>query len=157
MEDQAVAFPSTSKLKLLDNKHKQQKKLDTEFLNFDRVAMPAAVSTTEDDIDYTDIEEKCVYFIFYKQSGPTQPHRYQVQYEESFDNTIVVDGIPVIDKSKLDKLLAKIAKEFSRQGAPIKPGDIFVPWDDSTGKSKGYSYFLSCFPQSQTSFQVHFR
>jgi translation initiation factor 3 subunit B len=65
-------------------------------------------------------------------------YRYQVQYEENLDNTIVVDGVPIIDKSKLEKLLTKIAKEFSRKGAPIKPGDIFIPWDDSTGKSKGY-------------------
>lgn len=50
----------------------------------------------------------------------------------------MVDGIPVIDKSKLEKLLAKVAKEFSRKGAPIKPDDIFVPWDESKDKSKGY-------------------
>lgn len=63
--------------------------------------------------------------------------RYQVQLDEGFDNTLVVDGVPVIDQSKLEKLLAKIAKEFSRKGAPIKPDDIFVPWDDSKDKSKG--------------------
>ena len=66
--------------------------------------------------------------------------RYQVQQEIGFDNIIVVDGIPIIDKSKLEKLLAKIGKEFSRKGAPIKVDDIFVPWDDSTGKSKGYAF-----------------
>lgn len=64
--------------------------------------------------------------------------RYQVQFDEGFDNTLVVDGVPVIDKSKLEKLLAKIAREFSRKGAPIKTEDIFVPWDDVTDKSKGY-------------------
>jgi translation initiation factor 3 subunit B len=53
------------------------------------------------------------------------------------DNIIVVDGVPVIDKSKLDKLLVKIAKEFSRKGISVKADDIFVPWDDTTGKSKG--------------------
>lgn len=52
------------------------------------------------------------------------------------DNTVVVDGVPIIDRSKLEKLLTKIAKEFSRKGAPIKVNDIFMPWDD-TGKSKG--------------------
>ena len=45
--------------------------------------------------------------------------------------------MPVIDKSKLDKLLAKISKDFSKKGAPIKVDDMYLPWDDSTGKSKG--------------------
>jgi translation initiation factor 3 subunit B len=48
-----------------------------------------------------------------------------------------VDGVPVIDNSKVDRLLAKIAKDFSKKGASIKPENIFVPWDDQTGKSKG--------------------
>jgi translation initiation factor 3 subunit B len=99
--------------------------------------MPTAVSTIDDDIDYTDIEEKYVCPCLRKTISINW-HRYQVHYEENFDNTLVVDGIPIIDKSKLEKLLTKIAKEFSRKGAPIKPADIFTPWDDSTGKSKGH-------------------
>ncbi|PCH40766.1 translation initiation factor eIF-3b [Wolfiporia cocos MD-104 SS10] len=74
----------------------------------------------DEGIDYSDIEAK-----------------YQVQYEEGFDNILLVDGIPVVDKSKLEKLLAKIAKEFTRKGAPIKPENITVPWDEAKGKSKG--------------------
>ncbi|KAJ6519931.1 hypothetical protein C8R45DRAFT_953296 [Mycena sanguinolenta] len=81
------------------------------------------MATTVDDIDYSDIEAK-----------------YQVQYDDSFDNMLVVDGIPVIDKSKLEKLLAKICKEFSRKGVPIKPEDVFMPWDDTTGKSQGFMF-----------------
>jgi translation initiation factor 3 subunit B len=57
--------------------------------------------------------------------------------DESFDNVIVVDGIPIIDKSKLEKLLAKIGKKFSRKEAPISVDDIFVPWNDQTKKSQG--------------------
>lgn len=53
------------------------------------------------------------------------------------DNVIVVDGVPVIDKSKLDRLLAKISKEFTKKGAALKPESIFVPWDGASGKSKG--------------------
>jgi translation initiation factor 3 subunit B len=64
--------------------------------------------------------------------------RYQVQYDDGFDNMLVVDGIPVIDKSKLEKLFARICKEFSRKGVPIKPDDIFMPWNDA-GKSQGYT------------------
>ncbi|KAJ7487710.1 eukaryotic translation initiation factor eIF2A-domain-containing protein [Mycena galericulata] len=78
---------------------------------------------TTDDIDYSDIEAK-----------------YQVQYDDGFDNMLVVDGVPVIDKSKLEKLLARICKEFSRKGVSIKPDDIFMPWNDSTGKSQGFIF-----------------
>lgn len=61
-----------------------------------------------------------------------------MQYDDGFDNVVVVDGVPVIDRSKLERLLAKVTKEFSRQGVSIKHEDIFMPWDDATGKSKGY-------------------
>ena len=63
--------------------------------------------------------------------------RYQVQYDDSFDKTLVIDGVPIIDKSKLERLLTKVAKEFSRKGVSIKPDDIYMPWDDASGKSKG--------------------
>ena len=49
----------------------------------------------------------------------------------------MVDGVPLIDKSKLDRLLTKIAKEFSRKGISVKVEDVFIPWDEKTGKSKG--------------------
>ncbi|KAF8591896.1 translation initiation factor eIF-3b [Ramaria rubella] len=76
----------------------------------------------DEDIDYTDIEE-----------------RYQVEPTEGLDNVLVVDGVPIIDKSKLDKLLSKISKDFGRKGAPIKPDAMSMPWDAS-GKSKGYLF-----------------
>ena len=65
------------------------------------------------------------------------PSRYKVRLEESFDHILVVDGVPSIDKSKLEKLLSKITKEFTRKGAAIKPDDISMPWNDKTGKSQG--------------------
>lgn len=60
-----------------------------------------------------------------------------MQLDDGFDNIVVVDGIPVIDKSKQEKLLARVGKEFSRKGAPISIDNIFVPWDDQINKSKG--------------------
>lgn len=63
--------------------------------------------------------------------------RYQVHYDESFDKTLVVDGVPVIDRSRLERLLTKLTKEFSRKGVSIKQDDIFMPWDNASGKSKG--------------------
>lgn len=63
--------------------------------------------------------------------------RYHVALDDGLDNVIVVDGVPVIDKSKLEKLLAKISKEFTKKGAALKPENTFVPWDNASGKSKG--------------------
>ena len=68
--------------------------------------------------------------------GLTRIHdRYKACLEEGFHHILIVDGVPVIDKSKLEKLLAKIAQEFTRKGAAIKPGDISVPWSEKMGKS----------------------
>jgi hypothetical protein len=60
-----------------------------------------------------------------------------VKSEDGFDNILVVDGVPVVDRSKLDRLLAKMSKEFGRRGAPVEVKDFFVPWDDAADKSKG--------------------
>ena len=65
------------------------------------------------------------------------PLRYAVNFDDDLTNVVIVDGVPVIDKSKLDKLLAKIAKDFKRKGVQVKVDEIFVPWNDATGKSKG--------------------
>ena len=99
----------------------------------------------EDEIDYSDIEAKCVQMTIQFLLSPTHLScaryltntRYQVQYDDGLDNVVVVDGVPVIDKSKVDKLLARIAKEFSKKGSPVKVDDMFIPWDEKTGKSKG--------------------
>lgn len=77
----------------------------------------------DDELDFSDIEAK-----------------YRVDFDDGFDNVIAVDGVPIIDRSKLDKLLAKISKEFSRRGAVIKPDDIYVPWDDNAAKTKGFIF-----------------
>ncbi|KAF9056272.1 translation initiation factor eIF-3b [Panaeolus papilionaceus] len=85
--------------------------------------MPEPTDLNDEGIDYSDIEAK-----------------YQVQYDEGFDNILVVDGVPLIDKSKLEKLLAKVCKEFGKKGVSIKPDDIYMPWDNATGKSKGFMF-----------------
>lgn len=86
--------------------------------------MPAVITNSvpnDEGIDYSDIEAK-----------------YQVCVNEGFDNVLFVDGAPIVDDSKLERLLAKMAKEFVRKGAPVRPDDFFVPWDNKTNKSKGY-------------------
>ncbi|KZT41396.1 translation initiation factor eIF-3b [Sistotremastrum suecicum HHB10207 ss-3] len=87
----------------------------------------------DEEIDFTDIEEK-----------------YHVDYDESFENVIVVDGVPIIDKTKLERLLTKIAKEFSKKGVSITPGNISMPWNDATGKSKGYLFVELNTPEDAT-------
>lgn len=63
--------------------------------------------------------------------------RYKVVADESFDNVVILDGVPIIDNSRLEKLLTKISKEFTKRGSTISSNDITVPWDDAAGKSKG--------------------
>lgn len=63
--------------------------------------------------------------------------RYQVKVKEGFDNCIVVDGVPEIDESRRDRLLTKLGKEFAKRGCPYPAQNVFLPWDDSTKKSKG--------------------
>lgn len=64
--------------------------------------------------------------------------RYKIVAEESFDNIVILDGVPIIDNSRRDRLLTRISKEFAKRDSTISPDDMIVPWDDSAGKSKGY-------------------
>ncbi|KAI0291251.1 translation initiation factor eIF-3b [Russula brevipes] len=77
----------------------------------------------DEAIDISDIEEK-----------------YKVGLEEGFDHILVVNGVPIVDRSKLEKLLEKVAKAFTRKGAAIKPDDISMPWNDRAGQSQGYAF-----------------
>jgi translation initiation factor 3 subunit B len=63
--------------------------------------------------------------------------RYHVEAREGIDNCIVVDNVPIIDESREDRLLSKIAKEFTKRGCPYPTHNIVMPWDSATGKSKG--------------------
>lgn len=83
--------------------------------------------------------------------------RYKVTYDDSFDKTLVLDGIPQIDKSKVERLLTKVCKEFSRKGVSLKAEDIFMPWDDAKGKSKGCVLeSVTCYTMF-TDFQIRVR
>ncbi|CAG8605975.1 5784_t:CDS:2 [Acaulospora morrowiae] len=81
---------------------------------------------TEDEIDFTDIEEK-----------------YQVPIEEGFDTIIVVDNVPIVDDSKKEKLL-KLIRRIFRNAGEIKEGGIDMPMEvnPETGvlTSKGYIF-----------------
>ncbi|CAE6431382.1 unnamed protein product [Rhizoctonia solani] len=92
--------------------------------------VPDPVPTDDLGIDYSDIEAK-----------------YAISYEEGFDNVLVVDGVPAIDESREGRLFAKISKEFARKGVPIKEGGMHMPYDESSGKSKGYIFVEFASPE----------
>ena len=114
--------------------------------------MPEPVPDLE-GVDYHDIEEKYVFrklnYIY------LQICRYKFEYDEGFDNIVVVDGVPVIDRSKLEKLLVKVTKEFNKKGVSVKVDDIFMPWDDKTGKSKGCASSARPVALANLDLQIH--
>ena len=75
--------------------------------------------------------------------GENFSNRYKVVEDESFDNIVILDGVPIIDNSRREKLLTKISKEFAKRGSTISPNELTVPWDDTAGKSKGYVHIPS--------------
>ena len=77
------------------------------MIGFDISRLPQ----TEEDIDFSDIEAK-----------------YQVPFEEGFDTIIVVDNVPTVDESKVDKLLKFINKIFKNAG-DIKENGVYMPMD----------------------------
>ncbi|KAJ7703828.1 translation initiation factor eIF-3b [Mycena metata] len=76
-----------------------------------------------EDIDYSDIIAK-----------------YDIELDWSTDNVIVVDGVPIIDKAKEEKLVARLVKIFARRGVKTAARDVSVIWDETTGKSKGFAF-----------------
>ncbi|KAF8756172.1 Eukaryotic translation initiation factor 3 subunit B [Rhizoctonia solani] len=92
--------------------------------------VPDPVPAEDLGIDYSDIEAK-----------------YSISYEEGFDNVLVVDGVPIIDRSRESRLFAKISKEFGRKGVPIKEGGIHMPYEEGSGKSKGYIFVEFASPE----------
>lgn len=79
-------------------------------------------------------------FICLTQQTKLQIQRYRVDRPEGYDHLLVVDGVPVIDQSKSEKLISKISKDFGRKGVQIKPDQMDIPWDAASGKSKGYTH-----------------
>ena len=95
----------------------------------------AIPSKLDEGIGLSYIEERCVLGGLIRLIGIHDI--YKVRLEEGFDHILIADGVPVIDKSKLEKFLEKIAKEFTRKGAAIKPSDISVAWNGKTRNSVG--------------------
>ena len=84
------------------------------------------IPDNEEDIDFSDIEE-----------------RYQLSFEEGFDNIVVVDNIPLVDETKEEKLIQFLRKIFKNVGE-IRDKHFTMPKAvNEKGKlmSKGYATF----------------
>ncbi|KAI0217410.1 Translation initiation factor 3 subunit b [Massospora cicadina] len=71
--------------------------------------MSIAFDRVVNDIDFSDLEAK-----------------YSLELDESFDNVIVVDGLPKVDENKYEKLLTVVKKIFKKYGT-IKPEGLSMP------------------------------
>ncbi|KAJ1893943.1 Translation initiation factor 3 subunit b [Kickxella alabastrina] len=80
---------------------------------------------SEAEIDFSDLEKKFVV--------PEQ--------EETLENVVVVDNIPVVDESKEAKLVQVLKKIFKKAGT-VKANGFHMPKDTSSGRSlsKGYAF-----------------
>ena len=60
------------------------------------------------------------------------------QLDTSMKHAIIVDGLPVVEMAKRDKLLNVVRKFFSQVGTIIENG-LEMPFDDA-GKSLGFAF-----------------
>ncbi|KAI9014379.1 eukaryotic translation initiation factor eIF2A-domain-containing protein [Phycomyces nitens] len=80
----------------------------------------------EEDIDFSDIYEK-----------------HTISVDDDLDTIVVVDGAPVVDEAKEEKLMSVLKKLFTKSAGEIKEGGIWMPMSpNGQGKieSKGYLF-----------------
>ncbi|ORX71228.1 translation initiation factor eIF-3b [Linderina pennispora] len=80
----------------------------------------ANLPASEADIDFSDLEREFVV--------PEQ--------EETLENVVVVDNLPVVDESKEEKLIAVLKKLFKKQAGAVKDNGIHMPHEEVKGKNK---------------------
>ncbi|KAJ1906691.1 Translation initiation factor 3 subunit b [Coemansia sp. IMI 209127] len=80
---------------------------------------------SEEEIDFSDLESRFAI--------PEQ--------EETLENVVVVDNLPVVEPEKEDKLIKLLKKTFGKHGK-VKENGIHMPKDNlgDTTKSKGYAF-----------------
>ncbi|ORZ30314.1 eukaryotic translation initiation factor eIF2A-domain-containing protein, partial [Catenaria anguillulae PL171] len=62
---------------------------------------------------------------------------------DPFDTVLVIDGAPIVDEGKRDKLFSVIRKQFAKEGAKIKENGFHMPMEETPkGKlmSKGFVF-----------------
>ena len=67
----------------------------------------------------------------------TPPNRYAVPFDEGLDHVIVIDGVPVVDSAKQQRLFETIQKRFKSQtGLQVDISGFHLPYAED-GNSKG--------------------
>ncbi|PWN47621.1 translation initiation factor eIF-3b [Violaceomyces palustris] len=88
------------------------------------------LSLEDEDIDFTDIEQK-----------------YALRFDEGLDDVILVDGVPVINQSRQQRLFETIQKRFkSHAGIHVDLEGMHIPYGPD-GESKGYIFIEMASPE----------
>ncbi|KAI8384078.1 eukaryotic translation initiation factor eIF2A-domain-containing protein [Blakeslea trispora] len=88
----------------------------------------------EEDISFDDIYEK-----------------HQIDATSDFDTIVVVDGAPIVDEAKEEKLLTVLNKLFSKGGGEIKENGIWMPMTpNEEGKKTSSGYLFIDFKEPQS-------
>lgn len=73
-------------------------------------------------------------------------HDDQLEFDTGFGNIIVVDNLPVVPKTKFEKLENVLKKIYSQLGV-IKERGLWMPVDPNTGTTLGYCFIEFNTPQ----------
>ena len=73
-------------------------------------------------------------------------HDDQLEFDTGFGNIIVVDNLPVVPKTKFEKLENVLKKIYSQLGV-IKEKGLWMPVDPNTGMTLGYCFIEFNTPQ----------
>ncbi|KAI5648779.1 hypothetical protein M9H77_34784 [Catharanthus roseus] len=70
----------------------------------------------------------------------------ELEFDQGFENIIVVDNLPVVPQEKFEKLEGVVRKIYSQIGV-IKEDGLWMPLDPETGKTLGYCFIEYNTPQ----------
>lgn len=73
-------------------------------------------------------------------------HDDQLEFDTGFGNIIVVDNLPVVPKSKFEKLEGVVKKIYNQLGV-IKDKGLWMPVDPDTSSTLGYCFIEFNTPQ----------
>ncbi|KAI9296406.1 translation initiation factor eIF-3b [Neoconidiobolus thromboides FSU 785] len=94
---------------------------------FNKDSLPAS----ENEIDFSDLERE-----------------YALEFENNFDNLIVVDGLPKVDESKYDKLITVVQKIFKKYGTLVQD-NIVMPMSEKDGKNTSEGFLFLEFENAE--------
>ncbi|RXK42219.1 hypothetical protein M231_00577 [Tremella mesenterica] len=73
--------------------------------------------------------------------------RYAVDAQQGFENVIVIDGTPIVNRDRKDRLVERLKLLFEKAGVPIDDDRIEMPWDDVAETNKGFVFLT--YPTAQ--------